>query len=131
MTEHEAIKDIQRQLWEINSEDADITLSTESLKMAIKALEELQAYKDAEEQGLLIRLPCKVGDKVWFIQGTSISQKLIETEVEKVISKKSGLYIKLFCNSFYETTCNSIGKTVFFTREEAEAKLAEMQKGER
>lgn len=39
MTEQEAIKDIQRQLSEINSEDADITLSTESLKMAIKALE--------------------------------------------------------------------------------------------
>lgn len=39
MTEQEAIRDIKRQLWEINSEDADITLSTESLKMAIKALE--------------------------------------------------------------------------------------------
>ncbi len=39
MTEQEAIKDIQRQLMEINSEEPDITLSTESLKMAIRALE--------------------------------------------------------------------------------------------
>ena len=26
----------------------------------------LAAYEDAEEQGLLVILPCKVGDKVWF-----------------------------------------------------------------
>ena len=39
MTASEAIKDIQRQLMEINSEEPDITLSTESLKMAIRALE--------------------------------------------------------------------------------------------
>lgn len=29
-----------------------------------KWLEELKVYKDAEEQGLLIRLPCKVGDPI-------------------------------------------------------------------
>lgn len=28
-------------------------------------LEELKSYKDAEEQGLLVRLPCKVGDIVY------------------------------------------------------------------
>jgi hypothetical protein len=30
-----------------------------------KWLEELKSYKDAEEQGLLVRLPCKVGDIVY------------------------------------------------------------------
>lgn len=39
MTENEAIKDIKRQILEIESDDSDITLSTESLYMAIKALE--------------------------------------------------------------------------------------------
>lgn len=28
-------------------------------------LEELKQYKDAEENGLLVRLPCKVGSTVW------------------------------------------------------------------
>lgn len=28
-------------------------------------LKELKSYKDAEEQGLLVRLPCKVGATVW------------------------------------------------------------------
>ncbi len=38
MTAEEAIKDICRQLAEIESEDADVTISTESLCMAIEAL---------------------------------------------------------------------------------------------
>lgn len=32
-----------------------------------KWLEELKSYKDLEEQGLLVRLPCKVGDTVWVV----------------------------------------------------------------
>ena len=30
-----------------------------------KVAEKLAAYEDLEEQGLLVRLPCKVGDTVW------------------------------------------------------------------
>lgn len=29
-----------------------------------KLLEELKSYKDLEEQGLLVRLPCKVDEKI-------------------------------------------------------------------
>ena len=32
---------------------------------AKKAVERLAEYEDAEENGLLVRLPCKVGDKVY------------------------------------------------------------------
>ena len=32
-------------------------------------LEELKSYKEAEEQGLLVRLPCPVGTTVWDICG--------------------------------------------------------------
>lgn len=56
MTENEAIKDIKRQLLEIDSEDADITLSTESLKMAIQALEKQsmvnELLHECKEMGL-------------------------------------------------------------------------------
>ena len=38
MTVQEAIKDMQNQLWEINTEGSDVVLSTESLKLAINAL---------------------------------------------------------------------------------------------
>ena len=63
-----------------------------------------------------IRPPCKVGQTVWFIR----NKKIIETEVEKIVLKNKGLYLKLGCNAMYETSCNSIGKTVFLTPEEAE-----------
>lgn len=53
----------------IDSIDDDI--KTNCIKCAeehmqlVKWLEELKSYKDLEEQGLLVRLPCKVGDMVW------------------------------------------------------------------
>lgn len=74
-------------------------------------------------------LPCKVGDTAWFV-GTNHVNRLkagvIETTVEKLVLKSGGVYMKLACNAMYETSCRSIGKTVFFRREEAEAALAKM-----
>ena len=66
--------------------------------------------------------PCVVGQTVWFIR-KDIKSEIVETNVEKVVLKHGGLYIKLGCNAMYETTCNSIGKTVFLTKEEAEQAL--------
>lgn len=63
--------------------------------------------------------PCKVGQIVWLVR----DGKIEETTVEKIVLKDKGLYLKLLCNSFYETTCRSIGKTVFLNREEAEKAL--------
>lgn len=63
--------------------------------------------------------PCKVGQTVWFIR----NEKIIETKIDKIVLKHGGLYLLLSCNSFYETTCRSIGKTIFLTREEAEKAL--------
>lgn len=77
-------------------------------------------------------LPCKVGDTAWFV-GTNHVNRLkagvIETTVEKLVLKSGGVYMKLACNAMYETSCRSIGKTVFFSKEEAEAALAERAKG--
>lgn len=71
-----------------------------------------------------MRPPVNVGQTVWFIR----NEKIIETKVDKIVLKYGGLYIKLNCNSMYETSCNSIGKTVFLTREEAEAELERRNK---
>lgn len=86
----------------------------------------LAEYEDAEEQGLLIRLPCKVGDKAYYLHKGGID----EVEVDSFV-----LNINLFVNVFYYIGCDRFGKTLtpyktlFFTREEAERALAEMQKG--
>lgn len=68
-----------------------------------------------------VHIPCKVGEFCWFIRNNTI----IKAPIEKIVLKEKGLYLKLSCNSLYETTCRSIGKTVFFTYEEAEKVLKE------
>lgn len=71
----------------------------------------------------VVELPCKVGDTVWFIRpGKS---NIIETKVNKIVFKRGGIYLQLDCNSLYETSCKSIGKSVFLTQEEAEKALSE------
>lgn len=72
-----------------------------------------------------VHLPCNIGKTVYFIRNS----KIIETAVEKIVIKKNGIYLKLSCNAMYETSCKSIGKTVFFDREEAEKALEEKQNG--
>lgn len=102
----------------------------DNMKTVAKLLE-WSRWKAAEEEGRLVVLPVKVGDTVWFIRnlGGKSREELIETVVEKVGVKSRGMYLKLTCNAMYETSCNSIGKTVFLTKAEAEAALEKM-KGE-
>lgn len=65
----------------------------------------------------VVKLPCKVGDIVYKVEGHYIT----ETEVERIIVDKGGFKLKLGCNAYYETRATSIGKTLFLTEEEAKA----------
>lgn len=82
-------------------------------------LDKLAAYEDAEEQGLLLRLPCKVGDKVYVIVGKNISEQKIQRVTIDPEWKIE------FCTRKRGFALFDIGKTVFLTREEA--KLKEMK----
>lgn len=89
-----------------------------------KVWERLKYYEDMEEQGRLFVSPVKLDQTVWFIRPLD-KKEITETVVEKIVAKGKGVYMKLACNAMYETSCNSIGKTVFLTREEAEQALKE------
>ena len=88
------------------------------------ALEKLAAYEDAEEQGRLMILPCKIGDKVF-----RVVPKCIGTYIQCPFEGGYGLDRCYNCDAFVkeESFCLSIfediGKTVFLTCEEAEAVL--------
>ena len=43
------------------------TYGYEAKSKLVEYLKELKAYKEAEEQGLLLKLPCKVGDTVFVL----------------------------------------------------------------
>lgn len=90
------------------------------------AIEKLATYEDLEEQGLLVRLPCKVGDDLYCIVNGEVKKlkvhsfgvpdfEIIDIEFKYV----DGFKIVRFVGE--------VGKTVFLTREEAEKKLEEIQ----
>ena len=78
-------------------------------------------YKDAEEQGLLIKVPCKVGDTVYMINR---EKKITELHAYDIVTN---IYAKSDENSSHwkgwEVKSKAIGKTVFLTREAAEEAL--------
>lgn len=90
-------------------------------KLGIFNIKTLSVCEDFDARSEWVHLPCNVGKTAYFI----CNNKIIETAVEKIVIKKNGIYLKLSCNAMYETSCKSIGKTVFFDREEAEKALEE------
>ena len=84
-------------------------------------LKDLQHYKDLEEQGRLIELPCKIGDTVW---ETKWWDDITET---RVIDGKTYfrrvMKHKVTKSHFSLFDYKDLGKTVFLTKEEAEAAL--------
>ena len=94
--------------------------------------EKLREYENLAEQGLLLRLPCKVGDTIY-----EVSYENREFVIKKHIVKEF-IYrtyrfprIEIYCeneNGFL--VCNNIGKLdecLFLTQAEAEQKLKEME----
>lgn len=111
------------------------------LKDVAGLLEELKSYKDLYEQGLLVKLPCKVGDMVWdndfgypeSYEIKAFSYGYCDSYVEPGIGIEDEIifYYENYTHSISITGAfpmSEIGKTVFLTREEAEKKLEEMKK---
>ena len=74
-----------------------------------KVLQKLADYEDLEEQGLLLKLPCKVGDTVYLIKSDG-----------KVVQRTADM-------QFLGVLWDDYGKEWFLTQEEAEAKLKESE----
>lgn len=81
-------------------------------------LEELKSYKEAEEQGLLVRLPCPVGTTVWDICGMDIRENV-------VCGIECGKNGKQFLWANHDEWLGELNDLVFLTREAAEKKLEE------
>ena len=99
-------------------------------KMTDTASERLCEYEDLEEQGLLLRLPVKIGSTLYQPISNQINEYKVtglrfdntRNEFMYEVAYRVGL-------EWYTTTCDfdCINKTVFLTREEAEQKLKESE----
>lgn len=99
-----------------------------------KVLQKLAEYEDLEEQGKLIKFPCKVGDKI-FLDFAGFGKDVDEfMVVDFHLDCFEDGEVILFCD--YESDDKTLSgqidvmdfsKTVFLTKPEAEAKLKELR----
>lgn len=107
-----------------------------------KALEKLANYEDLEEQGLLVRLPVKIGDDIYKIpskanydlnvlNGYKANNRVYHQKVYSIVFSQRGWFVQCDKDSIHapNVICLDVeyGKTWFLTREEAERKLEEVQ----
>lgn len=115
--------------------DRDNNYKEDITDVIIKALHKLADYEDVEEYGLLVRLPCKVGDTVYVIYcGYVTSAKVMAVYIDYIggmfdlkikTNKENSIgFENIIDGDNY--TFNDIGKTVFLNREEAEQALEDM-----
>ena len=100
---------------------------------ADKILTKLAVYEDLEEQGLLVRLPCKVGDTVYRVNAGA-KQPIIPMTVSEIhflcYKNERAVRFDAIGKEDMGESCyrlEDIGRIVFLTREEAEKKLEEMK----
>lgn len=93
-----------------------------------KVVNRLAELEDDLASGKLVRVPCRVGDTVYEVFKSHVPPIIKETKIEKIVITAKGLRLRLARNSFYETSVSSIGKTIFFTKAKAEARIKELNK---
>lgn len=109
---------------------------------ADKILTKLADYEDLEEQGLLVRLPVKIGDDIYKIpskvnynlnvlNGYKANNRVYHQKVYSIVFSQRGWFVQCDKDSIHAPNiiCLDVeyGKTWFLTREEAEKKLEEMK----
>ena len=110
------------------------TIPTEMTNDDIRAvLKKLADYEDLEEQGLLVRLPCKVGDTVYRVDAGA-KRPIIPMTVSEIhflcYKNERAVRFDAIGKEDMGESCyrlEDIGRIVFLTHEEAEKKLEESQ----
>lgn len=95
----------------------------------------LRELAEADKDGRVVVLPCKVGDTVWVTRNPwtgKLLKKPLDAYVNGMKMYSHGLYVNLLfdtrkINGTRDYEINHIGKTVFLTHEEAEKALEAMK----
>ena len=98
------------------------------------AIDKLATYEDAEEQGLLLRLPCRMGDTLYRVNKGAkepvIMMRVIQLYIKQFHKDRTVMRIDTINDADMGESCYlpcDIGERIFLTRAEAEAKLKEME----
>lgn len=106
----------------------------DNCSLMLDACKKLAEYEQLEEHGLLVRLPCKIGDTVYRVNAGA-KQPIIPMTVSEIhflcYKNERAVRFDTIGKEDMGENCyrlEDIGKIVFLTREEAEKKLEEMKK---
>ena len=86
-------------------------------------LKKMSCYENAEEDGRLIILPCRPGDKLYYIFPTN---EICSFYVEKIEIHENSIYLR----GIKDVPLSKLGETIFLTRADAERKKVELERGE-
>ena len=103
-----------------------VTAAAEALGMSPDRLRELA---QAEKEGRPVVLPCDVGDKLYDVTLGEVREKIV-ISLSMLLSKSVNhlvIHAENFRNAVTSYELQDIGKTVFLTREAAEAALKERE----
>ena len=115
----------------------------DNCSLVTDACKKLAEYEQLEEQGLLVRLPVKIGDDIYKIpskanydlnvlNGYKANNRVYHQKVYSIVFSQRGWFVQCDKDSIHapNVICLDVeyGKTWFLTREEAEKKLEEMKK---
>ena len=119
----------------LTNSDKEIPTLSSNAEYWLQAYFKLKDYEDLEEQGLLLKLPCKVGDTVYaYCSEFGILPYVVDCIViNEHITFQCSSYSNPIgdcpseCLDEIEPDITDFGKTVFLTQAEAEQKLKEMK----
>lgn len=119
----------------VDSADLQCNLAYDEFNRVTDALNKLAEYEDLEEQGKLIRLPCKLGDTVYYLTGVPTVgggrqrfSKVLESMAKGFYIDDTGIDVRLNYDwQGNHGTYGRFGETIFLTQEAAEAALKEME----
>lgn len=104
--------------------------------------DKLADYENLEEQGMLVKLPCKIGDDVWFVPSHTNyklnilnhhreENKICHQKVVRITFSRNGWYLE--CDKDLEYATDHIladkmyKETWFLTKSEAESRLEKLR----
>ena len=102
-------------------------LSSDDLIQISDWLEEFKKYQILENSEKLIKLSCKVGDTIWYVEEDDDDYP-IKLEIDAISRNDNDTWYYTYDNDSnrYRFIDSDFGETVFFTKEEAEMKLRQI-----
>lgn len=88
-------------------------------------LNKLRFYEDLEEQGKLIKLPCRIGDTVYNRVPSRNGKEYHETTVDKILIDEDGVFLHFEFGLMKNINC--IGDSMLMSKEAAVKALREFE----